>query len=171
MLTPKPWFERRFDLPTDPGLQATLIERLDGTEYRLIAKLSEPDDYDGSAKPDGKWSIKEHVGHLLLLEKLWIRRARDIVQGKEYLTEADLENTATEKGNFNSYQIEGLIDDFGEAREEFMGLLRYAKPEDLQKTALHPRLKTPMNLIQLGTFVAEHDDHHLAHITALMNLY
>ena len=34
----------------------------------------------------------------------------------------------------------------------------------------HPRLGTPMRLIDLAFFVAEHDDHHLAQITHLANL-
>ena len=33
---------------------------------------------------------------------------------------------------------------------------------------LDPRLRTPMRLIDLGFFVAEHDDHHLARITELL---
>ena len=35
------------------------------------------------------------------------------------------------------------------------------------RTATHPRLGTPMRLIDLALFVAEHDEHHLATITAL----
>jgi hypothetical protein len=37
-------------------------------------------------------------------------------------------------------------------------------------SALHPRLKTPMRIIDLFLFVAEHDDHHLARITELARL-
>jgi hypothetical protein len=35
------------------------------------------------------------------------------------------------------------------------------------RTALHPRLKRPMRLVDLCFFVAEHDDHHLATVTRL----
>jgi hypothetical protein len=33
----------------------------------------------------------------------------------------------------------------------------------------HPRLKTPMRLVDHLYFVAEHDDHHLARIWELVN--
>jgi hypothetical protein len=33
----------------------------------------------------------------------------------------------------------------------------------------HPRLKTPMRLVDHLYFVAEHDDHHLARIWELLN--
>jgi hypothetical protein len=42
------------------------------------------------------------------------------------------------------------------------------KEEDVFKFSLHPRLKTPMRTIDLFTFVAEHDDHHLAKITEIV---
>jgi|GEM_PF-4393916 len=35
-------------------------------------------------------------------------------------------------------------------------------------TALHPRLKTPMRIVDLAYFVAEHDDHHLSRIRELV---
>ena len=40
---------------------------------------------------------------------------------------------------------------------------------DIFRTALHPRLETPMRMMDLFYFVAEHDDHHLARITAIGN--
>jgi hypothetical protein len=35
-------------------------------------------------------------------------------------------------------------------------------------TSLHPRLKVPMNVIDLAYFVAEHDDYHLVRISELL---
>jgi hypothetical protein len=40
--------------------------------------------------------------------------------------------------------------------------------DQLLGTALHPGLKTPMRIIDLAYFVAEHDDHHLASIREMM---
>ncbi len=46
--------------------------------------------------------------------------------------------------------------------------IHFFNAETLGKTALHPRLKTPMRLIDSLYFVAEHDDHHLAIISNLL---
>ncbi len=46
-------------------------------------------------------------------------------------------------------------------------LLEGADEAAAVRSALHPRLGTPMRLIDLALFTAEHDDHHLAAITAL----
>jgi hypothetical protein len=42
------------------------------------------------------------------------------------------------------------------------------KDDQLLNTALHPRLKIPMRIVDLAYFVAEHDDHHLATIRGMM---
>ena len=49
-------------------------------------------------------------------------------------------------------------------------LLAGADASALERTARHPRLGTPMRLIDIAFFTAEHDDHHLARITEMMHL-
>jgi len=162
------WFERKFSSIEDNGRLATIIERLDGTEYRLIGKLADDEGPDLTTKNGGKWSVMEEIGHLYTLEPPWLGRIKDIVAGKETLREADLSNKATDKGKFNSKDLEDLLDDFGERREELLSALRKIKPEDLEKSSKHPRLGTPMRIIELAYFVAEHDDHHLAKISKML---
>jgi hypothetical protein len=48
-----------------------------------------------------------------------------------------------------------------------MTRLDQMEPALFSRTMLHPRLKQPMRLVDHLYFVAEHDDHHLAHIWAL----
>ena len=164
------WFERKFTPITDNGRLSTIIERLDGTEYRLIGKLADDEGVDMTAKNGGKWSIMEEVGHLYAVEPLWLGRVKDILAEKETIREADLSNKATNKGNFNSKDLEDLLDEFGERREELLSLLRKMKPADLEKSSSHPRLGTPMRIVDLAYFIAEHDDHHLAKISKMLEV-
>jgi uncharacterized damage-inducible protein DinB len=165
-----PWFERKFTPIRDNGRLATIIERLDGTEYRLIGKLADDEGPDLTSKSNGKWSVMEEIGHLYSVEPMWLGRVKDIVSGKETLREADLSNKATNKGNFNSKDLEDLLDEFGERREELLSLLRKVKPADLEKSSNHPRLGTPMRIVDLAYFIAEHDDHHLAKISKMLEV-
>lgn len=165
-----PWFDRKFAPITDNGRLPTIIERLDGTEYRLIGKLADDEGPDLTTKNAGKWSIMEEIGHLYTLETLWIGRIKDIVSGKETFREADLSNKATNKGKFNSKDLEDLLDEFGERREELLSLLGKIKPADLEKSSNHPRLGTPMRIVDLAYFIAEHDDHHLAKISKMLEV-
>jgi hypothetical protein len=45
--------------------------------------------------------------------------------------------------------------------------LREASADDLARASKHPRLSTPMRLIDLAFFVAEQDDHHMAKLREL----
>ena len=44
-------------------------------------------------------------------------------------------------------------------------------PAELGLTSKHPRLGTPMRMIDLCAFVADHDDFHLARVTELKRLF
>jgi hypothetical protein len=39
--------------------------------------------------------------------------------------------------------------------------------DELERCVVHPRLGTPMRLVDLAYFIAEHDDHHLARLREL----
>jgi len=157
-----PWFKRKFELITNNGRLPSIIERLAGTPIRVEQKVLQFADEFLIQHQDDDWSIQEHAGHLLNLEWLWYARVTDIMNGEAYLTEADLTNTATYEAKYNDQNIEAILDAFIEVRKQLVTLLRSVKVEDLNKQSLHPRLQTPMKIIDLAFFVAEHDDHHLA---------
>ena len=87
--------------------------------------------------------------------------------GVSELTTADLTNQATYDAKYNEQGIESILDAFIEVRKQLINLLQLVKDADLSKQSIHPRLGTPMKIIDLAYFVAEHDDHHLAMIQQL----
>lgn len=158
-----PWFDRSFPPIPDNGLFAPILERLEGTPARLYRKVSGV--VADLAQPQGgKWSIKKEIGHLLDLEPLWYERILQIIGGQQNLKAADLSNTQTHQADHDQKEATALIKAFEAERAKMVALLRTTTAEDLEKFALHPRLGTRMHLIDLAFFVAEHDDHHLAHI-------
>ncbi len=163
------WFERKFARIDDNGLLPGIIERLEGVPARLAEKAKGLNSLDLSMPKNDKWSIKKEIGHLIDIEPLWLRRMEQIAAGQQDLMEADLKNTKTHQTDHDSRELKDLIDEFRKHRVELLGLLRQMKQEDLNKAAKHPRLGTPMKVIDLAFFVAEHDDHHLAQITFLQN--
>ena len=117
---------------------------------------------------DGAWSIKEQVGHLYDLEGLWYGRIEDFLSGQQTLRAADLRNTKTHEANHNQKTIQELISQFSSARSKLIEKVQDIDEATVLLTALHPRLQTPMRLIDSLFFVAEHDDHHLAKIRELL---
>ena len=116
---------------------------------------------------DGRWSIQENIGHLVDLEPLWLRRAQQFFANEAELEPTDLGNRRTHEANHNARRLPELLAEFRDLRCQFVRLLATADAAILSRTAIHPRLRTPMRLIDLAVFVAEHDDHHLAAISEL----
>jgi hypothetical protein len=77
-------------------------------------------------------------------------------------------NKKTEIANHNKKPLDEIITGFSNERKSILERIYFFDDETLGKTALHPRLKTPMRLIDSLYFVAEHDDHHLAIISNLL---
>ena len=156
------WFERKFPVIDDSGILPSVIERLDGTLIHIAEIISKTNAELLVAKPNDKWTIQEQVGHLVDLEPLWLGRVDDLTNGLMELRAADLSNQKTHNANHNATDIKILLQQFRKQRKFFVSRLRNLTDEQLLKSALHPRLKTPMMIIDLAFFVAEHDDHHLA---------
>jgi uncharacterized damage-inducible protein DinB len=162
------WFKRKFPVIEDNGILPSIIERLSGTPARI-------EEITGKLKPGllilklkDRWSIKEEIGHLSDLEPLWLGRIDDFVYGLAELRAADLTNQKTHTANHNATEIKILMQRFREQRQQFVNKLMSLNDEQLQTSSLHPRLKTPMRVIDLAYFVAEHDDHHLASIREIL---
>jgi uncharacterized damage-inducible protein DinB len=167
------WFERKFDLSFPVELHPNLSARLRGTPARLEELLHSRNPQILTRKPhdnnQGKWSAQEHVGHLLDLESLWLARVNDYVTVSKQLTPTDLNNRQTDEANYNARPLEQILTQFRNARTK---LLKHVDelPASLFSQAIpHPRLKTPMRLVDHLYFVAEHDDHHLARIWELIH--
>jgi len=164
------WFDRKFDFSKAENIFPSLLERLAGTPARLEEKLKTIPSAILEKKPDNTWSIKENIGHLTDLEPLWQGRLEDIKNGEKELRPTDLANRKTDEANHNSKPIEQLLNEFREIRNKTLLMLQDIDEETIFKSALHPRLKTPMRTMDLFLFVAEHDDHHLARITEIRKI-
>jgi uncharacterized damage-inducible protein DinB len=164
------WFERSFNFNSTQNIFPSIIERLEGTPTRLEEKFKSIPAGILTVRVDNTWTIKENVGHLIDLEPLWQGRLEDILSGKTELRPTDLQNTKTSEANHDAVPIEELLHSFRQIRNRTIDMIKNLDEEQIFKSALHPRLKTPMRTMDHFLFVAEHDDHHLARITELVKI-
>jgi len=162
------WLKRNFPSIEDNGILPSIIERLSGTPARIDEIVSNLSPALAVLKPLNKWSIQEEIGHLSDLEPLWFGRLEDLLGGLPELRAADLTNQKTSTANHNATEIRMLLQLFRKQRQLFVDNLIILNENQLSNVALHPRLKTPMRVIDLANFVAEHDDHHLANIREIL---
>ncbi len=97
-----------------------------------------------------------------------LQRVQDLVAGRSELTVADLENRRTHEANHNAKAIADLLGGFRRARADLVALVEAVDDVVFSNTALHPRLRVPMNIVDHIFFVAEHDDYHLARISEIL---
>jgi uncharacterized damage-inducible protein DinB len=162
------WFERRFEFSFPVELYPNICARLRGTPARLEEVLAAAHDLL-TWKAEEKWSAQEHAGHLVDLEPLWLTRVEDYVAGSNQLTPTDLNNRKTDEANHNSRPMQQILAEFRSARGRLLQRVDELEVSLFARAIPHPRLKTPMRLVDHLHFVAEHDDHHLARIWELLH--
>ncbi len=164
------WFDRKFDFSSTQNIFPSIIERLRGVPAQLEEKIKSLPANMLTIRFEETWSIAENIGHLIDLEPLWQGRLLDFLNGKKELRPADLQNTKTHNANHGAKPISELLASFRTIRLETVKMLEEVDEEIVFRTALHPRLKTQMRLMDAFLFTAEHDDHHLAQITEIAKL-
>ena len=164
----RPWFERRFSFEhLGEADFPFLVERLRGAPARVEDK-TRPLGREALTRRSGDaWSIQEHVGHLLDLDGLHDARLDDYRAGASALRPADLQNRKTHEARYNERPLEELLEAFRSGRGRFVARLEAWEPQRALTPAVHPRLQQPMRLVDMLYFTAEHDDHHLLHMTEL----
>lgn len=164
------WTDRvfRFDLP--PGRMPVLLDRLRGIPARVEEKVRGVADGALSARTaSGAWSVKDNIGHLIDLEELHLERLDQLERGDAVLRAADMENKATWSAGHNGAPVERLLAGLRESRARLIARLEAWDPAKLEASALHPRLKMPMRVVDVAYFTAEHDDYHLARMHELLS--
>jgi len=167
MIRQQAWVDHVFNLNIPAGWTPNILTRVQDTALRLRHHCSQLSDAQLSQRLDQKWSIKEHVGHLIDLEVLHHHRLNEFAQQRPLLTMADMSNARTDAASHNEQSIEELIANFEQQRGNFLANF-YALPEAiLHHVARHPRLDVDMKPVDMLFFMAEHDDHHMAIILRL----
>jgi uncharacterized damage-inducible protein DinB/uncharacterized glyoxalase superfamily protein PhnB len=164
-----PWFERQFTFDFSPDELPKIKARLESGPGRLEAAIEGVSDKVLTRRSGETWSAQEHAGHLVDLEALWIARVNDYLQRRDYLTPADLTNQKTFDAQHNKASIRDIVREFHEVRRRLLQMVEDVDPTTATRTLPHPRMKTPMRLVDHLYFVAEHDDHHLGRIRELLS--
>jgi len=161
------WTDRHFTFNLPEELFPVVIERLRGAPARIEDKVRSLPASLLTRRAGEAWSIQEHIGHLLDLDELHAGRLDDFLAGAAELRAADMTNRKTHEAGHNGRAIEDLLREFRRERESFVARLDGWDPALVSLTALHPRLRKPMRVIDMAFFTAEHDDHHLTRMTEL----
>ena len=158
-----PWFERNLKFGYSKEMLPFFVERLEGAIIRTEQKVKGIDDNILSQKPNGKWSVKENIGHLAEVDEIANRRIDEMIAGIPVMSPA-----VFEPQDYSSWPIIKVLEFFKTTRLSNIKKYRSIKESELLKSSQHPRLKVMMTPIDLAWFDAEHDDHHLVKINEIL---
>jgi uncharacterized damage-inducible protein DinB len=162
------WFDRKFEFNLPDEKLNNVLEKISKSPEIIKELVQNVPEEKLNRKLNGKWSIKENIGHLADLEELHSGRIDDFIEGKKVLRPADLKNTKTEQANHNSKSLNQIISEFESVREDFLKRIQSLDNEILERQSLHPRLNQQMRPVDMCYFIAEHDDNHIEIIKELI---
>ena len=79
MIEIRPWMKREFNFDQPIDVFPVLLERLRGTAARAKELIAGVSDEVLATCPDGKWSVKDHLGHLVDLQPLDEQRLHEFL--------------------------------------------------------------------------------------------
>src|SRR5476651_177662 len=113
-----------------------ILDVLENAKENTYSFLSGIDaNKENYAYGEGKWTIKEVVGHMIDAERTFAYRALAFARGQEELPGFD-ENAYVENADFGSRFFKDLVAEFRQVREANMYLFRSFTPEQLMATGL-----------------------------------
>lgn len=147
-----------------------IIQTLESIPGKIESVLAMADDKTLVHKPaDDQWCIKEVVGHIIETDKAFVQRVKSILQsqGIEAIPRSIPPWKLHEGKGYEKKSATELVEHLKRAREKSLGQIRELKPE------LWVRKGTIMgktvSILDLGTWLANHDQGHLSQIQKLCN--
>ena len=158
------WVEREFKFGLPVGMLPFFVERLKGTITRIESKVIGVSEEILSHKPDGKWSVKQNIGHLAEVDEIANKRIDEMIAGIPLMSPAVFEP----QKDYNQQSVHEVVAHFLRNRTKNIARYNELTQNDLKKSSLHPRLKVMMTPVDLAWFDAEHDDHHLVRMNEII---
>lgn len=110
------------------------------------------------AYAEGKWTLKQVLGHIIDAERTFAYRLLAFSRGQESLPGFD-ENTYVDKGDFNARTIQDLAAEFNSTRESNLYMIRALNKEQLAAEGIANGNR--ITVTALIYIMAGHERHHL----------
>jgi len=109
---------------------------------------------------EGKWSIREMLGHMIDTERIFGYRAVCIARGEQTSLPGFDENTYVANASFDDVPLEELLDEFVHVREGHVAMFRHLAPDAWRRVGTAN--SHPLSVRALAFVMAGHVRHHLS---------
>ena len=163
-----PWSDRQLVFGKGLDELPVLLERVKGTTARLVHITAHVPRERLILRPFGKWSIFEHISHLIYLQDRLDERVDDFEARRPELCAIDLSGQDPILAKHRGQELGDLIEEFRLKREYFVRRVQDLDPGAARHTALNRCRGVRMSIVDTVLYVADHDDHHLASMRSIL---
>ena len=151
-----PYYERYITLVTGDDIHKILVAQSIETQEVLNSFSETMGNY---SYEEGKWTVKEVVGHLIDSERVMAYRAMCIARGEKQSLPGFDQDVYVKSGNFNKRELFDLNYEFRLLRELNLLLSRGFDQEILQKRGVANN--NEVTVLALLFIIAGHEKHHM----------
>jgi uncharacterized damage-inducible protein DinB len=151
----QPYYEKYVSRVPDGDFVEILARQADET----LAMLRElPDNAADKAYAEGKWSVKEVVGHVCDSERIFGYRLLRIGRGDQTPMEGFDENSYAPAGEFNGRTLASLLEEFAAVRAATITLVAGMPTEGWSR--IGTANNAPVSARAIAYIIAGHELHH-----------
>lgn len=152
-----PYYEKYVSLVTSDDIVETLASQLEVTETSLRAIAEEQ---AGHRYAEGKWSVRELVGHMIDTERIFAYRALRFSRNDANELPGFDQDLYVDNGPYEQCRLADLIDEFISVRRSTVSLFRNLQPEAWGRRGVASQ--NIMSVRALAFVTAGHELHHMA---------
>jgi uncharacterized damage-inducible protein DinB len=150
-----PYYGKYIGLVPDGDFVELLARQADDT---LSVLRAIPENMAGHAYAEGKWTIKEVVGHVCDAERIFAYRLLRFGRGDQSPLSSFDENTYVPAGQFAQRTLASLVEEFAAIRSATIALVAGLPADGWLNTG--PASGSPVSARALAYIIAGHELHH-----------
>jgi hypothetical protein len=151
-----PNYQKYIDRVPDGDIAATLASQVENT-LSVLRTLSEED--AGRAYAEGKWTIKQVLGHLIDTERIFAYRAPCIGRNDKTWLPGFEQDDYVANANFNARTLASLIEELVSVRRATVNLFKHFTDEEWCRRGIANQKEVSARAI--AYMAAGHERHHL----------
>ena len=150
------YYDRYISLIEDEDILKVLKEQLKSS-ITFLKSFSEDD--GNYAYADGKWTVKELLGHVIDTERIMTYRALSFARNEEQSQPGFEQDDYVSYGNFNKRTLQDLIEELKLVREANCILFNSLDEEALNRKGIASEFE--ISVLALIFIIAGHEKHHM----------
>jgi len=151
-----PYYERYISLLPDENI-ISILEDQKKTSEEFLKTLSE--EQGNIFYAEGKWTIKEVIGHIIDVERVMAYRALCFSRGEKQNQPGFEQDDYIANGNYNGRTLDDLINEFIAVRNANLIMIKNFSDEMLKLSGIASDNK--VTVLALVYIIAGHERHHI----------